>query len=81
MVREKSGNFDRLSKHGSLPLLSFNLVISVSAKTLYQELMKNFLKSLKMKVGKKWSPCLRASIFLGKILSPPIFLMMTKILS
>ena len=72
MIREKSGNFYSLSQHRSSPLLSFNLMISVSM--LFQEFMENFLKSGRMKVENKWPPCLRAAILLVRNLSSPIFL-------
>ena len=42
---KKSRNFDRLSEHESLPLLKFNLMISISAKMLYQEVMENSPRS------------------------------------
>ena len=73
MVREKSGNLRNnerkvWEKSGVstgchhvkvLPLLRLNLMISVFAKTLYQKVMENFLRSGKRKVEKKWPPCFR----------------------
>ena len=62
MVREKSGNlrtkdesqgiFTVCPDIKALPLLRFNLIISVSAKMLCREVLKTFLKSGKMKVKK-----------------------------
>ena len=43
-VREKSENSDRWYEPKFPPLLSFNLMISVSAKMPYQEARENYLR-------------------------------------